>query len=131
LPDIDFIFIFFSWFNSFHRGFTHSIFFIFISISFLYLKKYDKRFILSFLLGMVLHVFIDSSMDSNVSNGIGVAIFYPFSKECYSFFNLLNVTNIELNWETPLKYIYHTFSLIIWELPFIFTSIFILKTKGK
>ncbi len=131
LPDIDFIFIFFSWFNSFHRGFTHSIFFILICTLFLLLKKYNKKFIISFLLGITLHLFIDSSMDSNVSNGIGIAIFYPFSKECYSFFNLLSVTNTELTWENPLKYIYHTFSLIIWEIPFISISLFILKNKGK
>ena len=93
LPDIDFVFIFFDWFNKYHHVITHNILFISFATlfgSYIVSKSPMKLVALSLFLGALLHLLVDSCMDNNPTNGIGVAFLWPFYDELFSPFNILS-----------------------------------------
>ncbi len=134
IPDITFIFLPFPFFNQIHRQATHSLLFIvlFAVIIGLWIKDEKKlNFIFSFILGGFLHLLTDSCLDTNPTNGIGVPFLWPFSDKCLSPFNIC--TQIEApGWSAPLEMLRLSFHVLIWELPFFLTAIFIyFKKKNK
>lgn len=130
-PDIDFLFILSGELNEMHRGLTHSFFFIFIIsviLSFLLEKKNMTR-CMFFFLGGILHIFIDSILDGNYSNGIGTQMFWPLSNEFYSPFNLLNDNSL-FTWDKPLEFIKSNLGIILLiELPFYYLAYKIYRGK--
>ncbi len=138
LPDIDFILLPFPFFNQVHRLVTHN--FLFVGLSALgigtWVAKKDKRYrvIVSFslFLGGLLHLFLDSCFDSNPSNGIGVALFWPIEDRYFSLFNLLQANESTVGWSQPVEMIRLSLSGLIWEVPFFLIGVVIwLKGKNK
>ena len=121
LPDIDFIFLPFSWFNMIHRKLTHNLFFIIIVsfVGFIMTNKQHRKIIaLVFFFSGLLHLLIDSCMDSNPSNGIGIAFLWPFSDTYFSPFNILHPNINNSGWHDPLKMLTNIAKNLIYELPF-------------
>ena len=135
LPDIDFLFIFFKWFNQAHRVISHNLLFIFIvALSGSFLSSYKSRKIvaLSLFLGGFLHLMIDSCMDNNSSNGIGIAIFWPFHDKFFSPFNIYHAASADFGWNEPIRMFKALAPLMIYEIAFYILAIFILiKQKAK
>lgn len=122
LPDIDFVLLPFPWFNQFHRGFSHSLVFIgvFALLAGLVSLPGQKwHTALSLFFGGLLHLLVDACLDTNPSNGIGVAFFWPFSEECFSPIHLLQAKETQqLNWEQPVQFLRSSLWLILLEIPF-------------
>ncbi len=135
LPDIDFFFIFFDWFNQVHRVITHNLVFITsVSLigSFFVVKSQRKIAGLSLFLGGFLHLLIDSIMDNNPSNGIGIALFWPFYNELFCPFNLFfNVAENKAGWNEPIKMLKTLIPGMLYEVPFYIISLFLLFKKEK
>jgi membrane-bound metal-dependent hydrolase YbcI (DUF457 family) len=133
LPDIDFILIGFRWFNEVHRKWTHNLLFaIVISIGLCIFQKKNNKYLVAFSLlsGILLHIFIDSIMDNNPSNGIGVALFWPFSQVFFSPFNLFAEKSLSFTWQTPSIFIYNAiFLVMLVEVPFWFLAGYIFYRK--
>ena len=119
LPDIDFVFIFFPWFNHVHRVMTHNLLFLCIAalLGTSFGSRQKRMVFLSLLLGGVLHLFVDSCLDSNPSNGIGVALFWPFYEGFFSPFNFLQIAENQVGWEDPIALIRSSIWGIVWEVP--------------
>lgn len=119
LPDLDFLLLPFSGFNQWHRTLTHNLLFLGLAACLSLVSRHTRysRVFLSLLLGGVLHLFFDSCLDTNPSNGIGVALFWPFSAQYFSPFNLLSPAANHLNWMTPLAFIRSSWPVIFVELP--------------
>ena len=127
LPDIDFIFILSDFFNQVHRVITHNLFFIILAslVSMIIVAGEKKRSVgISILIGGALHLFIDSCMDNNPSNGIGIALFWPLSEDFFSPFNLLSLTASSHGWNEPLKMFKTIVPNMLYEVPFYFMAAF-------
>ena len=86
LPDIDFLLLPFPWFNQIHRVATHNLWFVLIGACVGAGISQGRRrgpVFGGMLLGGLLHLLVDATMDSNPTNGIGVALFWPLSDRCY------------------------------------------------
>lgn len=132
LPDFDFIFLFFDWFNQVHRVISHNLLFIILAslLSAVFAIKGRKQVIgCSLLLGGFLHLLIDSCMDNNPSNGIGIALMWPFSDAFYSPFNLLQSRLNTFGWNEPLKMIKALIPVMVYEIPFYVISCFLIFKK--
>lgn len=93
-PDIDFIFVFRPEFNSWHRGPTHSLVFVAVlglAAAVASSAKTRRSTVAAVCLGAALHVLADGVLDANPSNGIGVALFWPFYDRAVSPGNLVEI----------------------------------------
>lgn len=132
LPDIDFLFLFFEWFNQVHRVVTHNLFFILLAslIAALFADKDRKQVVgLSLFLGGVLHLTIDSFMDNNPTNGMGIALLWPLSDNFFSPFNLLHVSSNTHGWNKPSTMIRTLIPGLLYEVPFYIVSVFLFLKK--
>ena len=122
LPDIDFLLLPLEAFNSLHRSFTHSLAFIVpaaaILTAFPQIRR-KKAFFLSMLIGGLMHLFADSVIDNNATNGVGVPLLYPISEAFFSPFNLAFPTpDFQAGWSKPLQQLDYSARDMIWEVPF-------------
>jgi membrane-bound metal-dependent hydrolase YbcI (DUF457 family) len=134
LPDIDFIFLLFDWFNQVHRVVTHNFFFILLAslLAVLLADKGRKQLTgLSLFLGGLLHLMIDSFMDNNPTNGIGIASLWPLSDNFFSPFNLLHASLNTPGWNEPMAMIRTLIPGMLYEVPFYIMSIFLLLKQKK
>jgi len=126
LPDMDFLFFLFDWFNRVHRVISHNLLFIASAAligSLLSWKGNKKIVAFSLFAGGLLHLAIDSCLDNNPSNGIGIALYWPFSDTRFSPFNLLNVNEAGIVWNQPiLKMVRLMMPLFLYETPLYFLS---------
>jgi membrane-bound metal-dependent hydrolase YbcI (DUF457 family) len=133
LPDVDFIFIFFDWFNTVHRVISHNLLFI-SAIAFtgslLCLKENKKAVAIGLFTGGILHLAIDSFLDNNPTNGIGIAFLWPFFDNLLSPFNLLNENEAGIGWDQPLKMIRLMIPLILYEAPLYVIAAFLFVNQG-
>ncbi|MEW6601554.1 MAG: metal-dependent hydrolase [Nitrospirota bacterium] len=121
LPDIDFLFLFFKWFNQAHRVVSHNLLFILTASLFAAAvsdKGQKKAAGLSLLAGGMLHLMIDSVMDINPTNGIGIALFWPFSDKFFSPFNILNPSLNLAGWSNPMGMVRTLIPGLLYEIPF-------------
>ena len=134
LPDFDFVFLFFSWFNQVHRVITHNLFFLILGSLFaaLFAAKGRKQGVgFSLFLGGSLHLLIDSFMDNNPTNGIGLALLWPFNDELFSPFNLFHASLNAPGWNEPVKMIKTLIPGMLYEVPFYVISLFLLFKRKK
>jgi membrane-bound metal-dependent hydrolase YbcI (DUF457 family) len=132
LPDIDFVFILFEWFNQVHRVITHNIFFIILAsfIGMLFASCERRQTVgFSMFIGGALHLFIDSCMDNNPGNGVGIALLWPLSADFFSPFNLLPFTANSHGWSDPLKMLKTLVPNMMYEIPFYFMAAFHMMKK--
>jgi Predicted membrane-bound metal-dependent hydrolase (DUF457). len=118
LPDVDFALVLMPGFNDLHRNATHSLAFAALLGLLAAVVSRRARWMAgaAVLFGALLHIQIDAVLDSNPSNGIGVALFWPFSAWMYSPFNLLSAGCP--GWDRPLVALACTGPMLLWELPF-------------
>lgn len=122
LPDIDFLFILFPWFNEIHRMVTHNLLFILLFSAigaFLSFKGAKLKIFISLALGGILHLMLDMLADSNSSNGIGLPLFWPFWDKYFLIVNLAAGTDNPLGWRAPLEQLKFSFRGLLIEFPFI------------
>lgn len=131
LPDIDFILLPFSFFNALHRVVTHNVFFlVIVAALFFFFSKTDQWKIAMFLLlGGCVHLFIDAVLDSNPSNGLGVAVFWPVSEWFFSPFNLFKNRTVAYTWEQPWLFLKAILPQLIIEVPFIVGAVYLFFKK--
>jgi membrane-bound metal-dependent hydrolase YbcI (DUF457 family) len=108
VPDVDFVLVWSRHFNEWHRVVTHNLAFV-IAVALLGCVPLARRFGASraavagvLALGGLSHLAIDAVMDANASNGIGVALFWPFSDRMVSPFNLATPSSDPRGWDDPL-----------------------------
>lgn len=137
LVDFDFIFLPFPWFNEIHRVVTHNIFFVFVLSLlgwFVVKGEYKKYVMTGLLIGGMSHLIIDALMDSNPSNGMGVAFFWPLINQNFLIYNFLPPTaENTTGWQNPSEMMKFSFLAILIELPFyiVAATIFIIKKIRK
>ncbi len=133
LPDLDFLFVFFDWFNRYHHVTTHNVFYIGIAafIAYLLAEKQNKMIVaLSLFFGGLLHLFVDSCMDNNPTNGVGVTLLWPFYNGYFSPFNILTDSGVKAGWGEPLKMVKPMMIVVMYEIPLYIASV-ILYLKSK
>ncbi len=133
VPDIDFLLFPFEAFNSLHRALTHNVFFLFVAavLVFILLREKDFRIPALIFAGGLAHLFIDSILDANASNGVGVALFWPLSDRYYSPFNLMKNYQSEYTWDQPLKFLLSLGKSYIIEVPFFIAALLFLPKRLK
>lgn len=131
-PDLDWLLYPFPFFNDIHRVISHNVFFALLIalIGFLIVKKkHQLPVTLGLLLGIILHIFFDSIIDTNPSNGIGTAWFWPVVDKNYAPFNIAsNSVTHGLSWNGDfwelsgigLKY-------FLVEVPFLLIAFYVLR----
>ena len=127
MPDLDFLFIFFDWFNQVHRVISHNLLYVamFSIIGILVAPAGRKKAVgMGLLTGGIMHLFVDSVMDNNPSNGIGLALFWPFSNEFFSPFNILKAQN-KFGWDEPLKMLRSLAPTMLYEVPFYLAALYL------
>lgn len=137
LVDFDFIFLPFPWFNDIHRVITHNIFFVLLfSFTgwFIAKKEIKKNVFIGLMVGGLSHLLLDSMMDTNPSNGMGVALLWPLINQNYLIFNLFPAgTEHSPGWNNPKEMLKFSLHALMVELPFYFIalSIFFIKKIRK
>jgi membrane-bound metal-dependent hydrolase YbcI (DUF457 family) len=125
LPDADFLLLPFPFFNQVHRLITHNLPFLIVSALIIaFWAKERRRAVASgIIFGGVLHLLVDACMDSNPSNGIGVAVLWPFYDGYFSLFNLMTPSGDAEGWGNPLKMIKGVWRSLRFEIPLYLTAI--------
>lgn len=121
LPDFDYIFVLFPWFNQMHRLVTHNLSFVVLAAVAGWLFSsagMRQRVAGSLLLGGMLHLLVDACMDANPSNGIGVALLWPFSGRFFCPVNLLGGMQNPHGWAVPAEQIRVLLRGMVFEVPF-------------
>ncbi len=134
MPDIDFLFVFFDWFNHVHRVVTHNIFFVLIAsllTAALAAKGNKKVTGFSLFFGGILHLMIDSFMDNNPTNGIGIALLWPLSDNFFSPFNLFYASLNAPGWNEPFRMIRTLIPCLLYEVPFYIAAMFLFLKPGR
>ncbi|MEM7159740.1 MAG: metal-dependent hydrolase [Myxococcota bacterium] len=128
LPDIDFAVIWAPQFNEWHRVVTHNVFFCGLAAAVAGVVARARGagastvwpLVLGVFVGGLGHLLTDSTMDTNASNGIGVAWLWPLTREAYSPFNLMGLLGRPDNtagWNDLGAAALAVLAGLVWELP--------------
>jgi membrane-bound metal-dependent hydrolase YbcI (DUF457 family) len=129
LPDVDFLLVWAPQFNAWHRVVTHNLAFVGVaSVLVGGVLARARRLpvvptVLAIAIGGVLHVLVDACMDGNSSNGIGVAILWPFDDRMWSPFNVLDAATSGPGWRDPVRALLGSARGLVWELPWIAAAV--------
>ena len=117
-PDFDSLLLAGGHFNDLHRVVTHNLAFVLVIGLVGAALARDRRGWagLATGLGALIHILVDAVMDNNPSNGIGVALYWPFSAAMVSPFNLL-ATDCP-GWASLRAQIVCMIGDLVWEVPF-------------
>jgi membrane-bound metal-dependent hydrolase YbcI (DUF457 family) len=120
LPDVDFLLVAFPFFNDLHRRLTHNVFFALLAglLVWIVTRPNSRRAVLSVVIGCVLHIVCDSFVDTNASNGLGVALLWPVSDvRLGPLFSCPASMNV--SWHHPWQALRAVPVLMLLELPFV------------
>lgn len=127
LPDVDFVVVWSPRFNEWHRVVTHNLLFCAVAAglaALVGLRREGRGGAVALGLGVLLgglgHLLTDSTMDTNASNGVGVAWLWPWSSGSYSPFNLMSVIGLPDNpdgWHDLGRAARAVLAGVVWELP--------------
>jgi membrane-bound metal-dependent hydrolase YbcI (DUF457 family) len=133
LVDIDFVLLPFPFFNAVHRVVTHNVFFVaLIALAgYLLAGKFRLTVALSILAGGMIHLFCDSIVDGNPTNGIGVALFWPLSKRMFSPFNLVEPDLTTSGWENVGEAVRGLRLVLALEMPFYLGAVALVVKKRR
>jgi len=135
IMDADIVLLPFGIYNGLHRIITHNLFCMAIVIGCLLVvfrrSPHRNEILLGVLAGMLSHLAVDCILDDNPSNGLGVAIFWPFSREMFCPFNLDNL--LPGGWGGPLLQKSPLFVIrsMLFEIPVICAAVLVLIIKTK
>ena len=130
-PDVDFLLIGLESFNALHRTLTHNLFFVLLvallCAFFVRFSGWEASFaaFIGAVLGGLSHLFTDAVLDSNPSNGVGVAALWPLSERFFSPFNL--APQRCPGWEDPLAATLCNLPLVLYEVPFYLLAALLLR----
>lgn len=125
LPDLDWVLFWAPGFNAWHRVATHNVTFVVVGsvLAAMLARRWLRGPLLAsvgaVMLGAGLHVLVDACMDTNPSNGIGVALLWPFSDWMWSPFNVMSFEDNPAGWADPLRAAPGVLRGLPWELPFV------------
>lgn len=130
-PDIDSVLLAGGNFNDLHRVVTHNLVFVLaIGLVGAGLARERRSWAgLAAGLGALVHILVDAVMDNNPSNGIGVALYWPFSHEMVSPFNLLSTTCP--GWTSFWAQAACMVGDLVWEVPFWLTAMWFLAGRRR
>ncbi len=127
-PDLDFLLLGLPNFNALHRSLTHNLFFVLavavLCVLFVHSRRGAQRGVgavplvaisLGAVTGGLSHLFVDAILDSNASNGVGVAALWPLSEQFFSPFNL--APQRCPGWDDPPSAVLCNLPLLLWEVP--------------
>lgn len=104
IPDIDFLAALFGRMNEWHRGATHSLAFV-ATAAVLAMLPSGPRLVrgIAMAVGVLSHLLVDSMLDTNASNGIGVPFFWPVIKTSFAPVSLISADCAGWeNWQSQL-----------------------------
>lgn len=136
LPDVDFALVWAPQFNAWHRVVTHDLLFVAVAavaVGWPLARRSTSPVapvIVALAVGGVLHLLVDACMDTNASNGIGVALLWPFDDRMWSPFNVLDATDSGPGWADPARALVRSSASLLWELPWIAVAI-ALAVRGR
>lgn len=125
LPDVDWLLFWAPGFNAWHRVATHSLLFVLVAsaaLAWLSARRTERTWVATFvavMLGAVAHLLVDACMDTNPSNGVGVAIAWPLDPTPWSPFNVMTFEDNPSGWGAPLRAARGVLRGLAWELPFV------------
>ena len=137
VPDIDFVLFFSEDFNAVHRTWSHSALFTLVigTVAAAAVNRYRQipflRILIPFICGAGSHLAIDSVLDNNPSNGLGVALWYPFSVDRFRLFSIDVLTPVhDCDWTTPGCMFDAAIPLIFYEL-LLLCGVFWMHRRGR
>lgn len=119
LPDLDFVLLPFPCFNGLHRVVSHNVFFVLAGalIASRWVHSRKATFIACVLCCGIFHLLVDSVMDTNPTNGIGVAMFWPVSDTMISPFNLFTPDPAAEGWSNVSQSLMKALPYLVLEIP--------------
>lgn len=137
--DVDFVIMLWSSprFNAWHRVVTHNLVFV-LAVAVLAMWPIAKRCSLSLpwvfaalVAGGLSHVLIDSCLDTNASNGVGVALWWPISSTMFSPFNLVSTTGPATGWGDPAGAAASSAIELLFEVPFVIVAAWLVWSSRR
>ncbi|MBC8074092.1 MAG: metal-dependent hydrolase, partial [Deltaproteobacteria bacterium] len=124
LPDIDFLMVWSSHFNAWHRVVTHNLLFVLASSLLLAIPLARRQHVAllamttALFVGGLSHLLVDACIDANASNGVGVALGWPFDARMVAPIELVTPSDDGRGWADPLAAAAGAARGLAWELPF-------------
>ena len=141
LPDVDFLMLWSPGFNAWHRVVTHNLFCCAAAALVAAVVggwRWGGAGALALGggvgLGALGHLLVDSMMDTNPSNGIGVAWLWPFSERTYSPYNLMDTLPVTPNpagWGDLRRMAANVLAGVVWELPFWVGAVVLWRRRAR
>ena len=134
LPDIDFMFVFFPWFDSIHRSVTHSLLFILAGSGVITLlprvknKKYFFWGIISWQRPAPACRFDDGRQSGN---GMGIQLFWPFLDYYFMPFNLIGGFGSGPGWKQPLEQLKYSLPALLIETPLAIAALIVFWRRKR
>lgn len=131
LPDLDWLLFWAPGFNEWHRVATHNVAFVLVASALASVGVARWRGLAlgrvfgAVLLGAALHVLVDACMDTNPSNGIGIAPWWPWSEVMWSPFNVMAYEDNPAGWSDFARAAPGVLKGIAWELPFLAVAVWL------
>jgi LexA-binding, inner membrane-associated putative hydrolase len=106
-------------FNGWHRVITHNVFYVLAvaAVCAAVARNEKGKQALAVIIGGLMHLGLDSMLDSNPSNGIGVAFFWPLVATPMSLVNLAPL-NCPAGWSNVWQMVSCSWLVLLFELPF-------------
>jgi membrane-bound metal-dependent hydrolase YbcI (DUF457 family) len=135
VPDIDFVMVWSPGFNAWHRVVTHNVFFVaLVAVGGAVVARWrgwPRAIAWALALGGALHLLVDSVMDGNPSNGIGVAAWWPLSDRMVSPFNLVRIAEDPPTWRELDRMIPAVLSSMVLEAPWVVVAAVLWRRRSK
>lgn len=101
--DVDILLKPLPYFNLLHRVVTHNLLFVALTtaVAWLVLRYWPKQRgigTVGFAAAAVIHLAIDATMDTNPTNGLGIALLWPWSDRMFCPFNLMGFVRPSRGW---------------------------------
>jgi membrane-bound metal-dependent hydrolase YbcI (DUF457 family) len=119
LPDIDYALVWAEQFNAWHRVITHNLAFVVgvAAIGAMVTRRRRLAVAAALAVGGLLHMLVDAVLDTNPTNGVGVAILWPLSDAMWSPFNLIAPEPNPAGWADPIAAARGVLRQTAWEVP--------------
>jgi hypothetical protein len=134
-PDVDYLFVWAESFNAWHRVVTHNLPFVTLVTGLGVPFARHRRLpvwpvMIGLFAGGMGHLLVDACMDTNASNGLGVAILWPASDVVWSPINLVELEDNPSGWGDPVRASRGVLRGAVLELPAIVLAALVLFVRA-